>query len=140
LKSSPVNQKAPLSHNDLRQAYKEYGSLHDYDDTLFLAMLFTGFYGLLCLGEMTAPNNTTLRNSGKFSKRTSVEWFDGAYSLWLPTHKADKQFEGAQIVIKSVKVNAVEPCQQFCWYINARDMKWKFNPNLWVTSAGDVPT
>ena len=51
--------KRPLSTNDLHHVSLHYQNLCSHDDKLFITMLFTGFFGLLCWGEMTFPDNST---------------------------------------------------------------------------------
>ncbi|KAJ7586205.1 hypothetical protein C8J56DRAFT_1086407 [Mycena floridula] len=55
-------------------------------------MLFTGFRGLLRLGEMITNDNPALRDPSKYSLRSLVEWLDEAYAFWLRTHKTDTTF------------------------------------------------
>lgn len=55
--AKPIKRREPLSANDL--GYLENRFIHstNHDDFLFLALLVTGFHGLLRLGEMTFPDN-----------------------------------------------------------------------------------
>src|ERR1700678_3558699 len=39
---------------------------------LFAALIVTGFHGLLCLGELTFPNSSYLRDWRKVIKRSSL--------------------------------------------------------------------
>ena len=45
----------------------------DHDDLLFHARLNTGFTGLLCLGELTWPNQIGLRDYRKVTLRSSLK-------------------------------------------------------------------
>ncbi|PBK83568.1 hypothetical protein ARMGADRAFT_1048413 [Armillaria gallica] len=110
LHSKPIRPKQPISRDHLRHALCSLNPLSSYNDVLFVAMLFTGFYGLLHLGEMTMPDNTSLWNPCKYSRRSSVEWIPEGFAFWLPMHKTDTMFEGSCIVIPhkdNVSVNAV---------------------------------
>ena len=53
----PTKHKAPLTTDILCSIYNTLNGSPNYDDILFLAMLNTGFTGLLCLGEMAVNNN-----------------------------------------------------------------------------------
>ncbi|KAF9052275.1 hypothetical protein BDZ89DRAFT_1088428 [Hymenopellis radicata] len=70
-----------------------------HDDILFVAMLCTGFCGLLRLGELSVPDNKKIRDYRKCSTRASVSWDDSGYGFELPYHKADRFFEGNKIKI-----------------------------------------
>jgi hypothetical protein len=138
LHGRPVTRRLPLDIGQLAAAAATINNHSSHDDLLFVAMLFTGFRGLLRLGEMTQPDDLRLRNPFKFSKRSSVEWFEGGYSFWLTTHKTDQAFEGAKIVIpRHEKVDALP---WFSRYMDSRDRLFPFNPYLWVTASGSVPT
>jgi hypothetical protein len=43
-----------------------------HDDLLFLAMLLSGFFALMHLGELTFHNDVRLRNWKKVTKRSTV--------------------------------------------------------------------
>ncbi|PBK83235.1 hypothetical protein ARMGADRAFT_1048480 [Armillaria gallica] len=60
-----------------------------HDDLLFVAMILTGFYGLLHLAEISMPDS-----------KEFVEIHDDSYSFWLLAHKADTSFKGNRIIIK----------------------------------------
>ena len=48
---TPVKRKRPLSTDDLKTVISAMGTSAQHDDKLFLAMLLTGFHGLMHLGE-----------------------------------------------------------------------------------------
>ncbi|KAK0213792.1 hypothetical protein IW262DRAFT_1279546 [Armillaria fumosa] len=96
LRSKPIRRKQPISRDHLRTAARKLSPRSAYDDVLFVSMLFVGFYGLLRLGEMTMPDNPSLRNPRKYSRRSSVEWIPQGFAFWLPTHKTDSTFEGSR--------------------------------------------
>jgi hypothetical protein len=50
LKSKPIRRKQPLSEEDLLFVQSKLRHSTSHDDRLFLAILFTGFHGFLCLG------------------------------------------------------------------------------------------
>jgi hypothetical protein len=61
-----------------------------HDDRLFLAMLLTGFYALLRLGEMAFPNDIRIHDWRKISRRRTVVVTETTYRFILPFHKADR--------------------------------------------------
>lgn len=52
---SPIKHKRPLSRSDLEVVIEKLGMLQSHDNKLFLAMLLTGFHGLMRLGELSFP-------------------------------------------------------------------------------------
>ncbi|KAF8988849.1 hypothetical protein BDZ89DRAFT_1106849 [Hymenopellis radicata] len=108
-----------------------------HDDVLFVAMLYTGFGALLRLGEITQPDNARLRNPRKLSKRSTVFQVQNGYGFILPYHKADRLFEGNNIIV--MKRGDFDPLPIFYRYLASRDTAFPFNPWLWVRSDGTVP-
>ncbi|THU91439.1 hypothetical protein K435DRAFT_829946 [Dendrothele bispora CBS 962.96] len=77
LYSKPTKRKSPLSISDLSLAVEHYRHRRIHDDLLFLALLLTGWFGLLRLAELCLP-----------------DWYLQGYGFDLPQHKADPFFEG----------------------------------------------
>ncbi|PBK84920.1 hypothetical protein ARMGADRAFT_1088069 [Armillaria gallica] len=98
LKGTAIKRKSPLSHDDIRHAIKTLGNSSDYEDCLFIALLVTGFNGLLCLAELSMPDKKKARNWRKITRRTTVKWLPQGYAFFLPAHKADTTFEGNRII------------------------------------------
>ena len=92
-------RKRALTTDDLRVVENHYHNSSSHDDFLFVAMLFTGFFGLLRLGEMTFPDDKSLQNWWKVTRRTSLKISSTHYEFLLPSHKADQFFEGNKIMI-----------------------------------------
>jgi hypothetical protein len=139
LRGKAVNRKLPLSRPQLQSAITALSNSMDHDDKLFLAMLLTGFYGLLRLAELSMPDTKKLRDYRKFTKRTTVVFLDESqYSFWLPTHKADTTFEGNLIIIPTKSV--ANPVPVFRCYLDSRDSAFPLHPLLWVRSNGTSPT
>jgi len=61
MKSKPTKRKQPLSIADLCNVINHY-QVPSHDDLLFLAMLLTGFCALMRLGELSFPNDTSIRD------------------------------------------------------------------------------
>ena len=138
LRGSPVKRKRALTLDDLSIVIAHTD--HDnYDDCLFLAMILTGFFALLRLGEMTFPDDKSLHNWRKITRRSSVSVSDSAYQFLLPAHKADRFFEG-NIIIVTKRQFAHNPLCHFDHYLRRRDALFPVASPLWITSASRVPT
>lgn len=136
---TPVKRKAPLSRSNLELAISRIGITPSHDDALFLALLLSGFYGLLRLGELVFPDKLVLRNYRKIPLRHTVQLFNNQFSFFLPSHKADRTFEGNTIVIQKISTVS-DPHSRFLSYLSSRDALFPLNPELWLTSRGTVPT
>ena len=99
LKGVAVTRKRPLTLDDLQIVINHYSMNPSHDDLLFIAMLLTGFFALLRLGELSFPDNPRLRNWRKISRRSTVSVNGLQYSFHLPSHKADRFFEGSLIIV-----------------------------------------
>jgi hypothetical protein len=138
LYSKPTRRKKPLPTSVLQSAVDTLHTDTSHDNKLFVAMLLTGFRGLLRLGEMTAHDSHTLRDPSKYSTRASLEWLNDGFAFWLRSHKTDTAFEGARIVV--MKHDRVDAPSAVRIYLASRDTRFPFNPYLWVSSSGNVPT
>jgi hypothetical protein len=140
--AKPVERKEPLTINDLRLAEIKYRHTQDHDDLLFLTLLITGFYGLLRLGELTFPDDLSIRDWRKITRRSSLIVRPHQYSFMTPASKADRFFEGNKVVICAFESPdlAFDPFRAFSRYLISRDTLFPASSPLWLTSKGDVPT
>ena len=106
-------KSAPLAHND----------------KLFLSQLLTGFFALLCLGELVYPDDIQLCNPHKMSKRLSVDIFEDFFQFHLPTHKANKFYKGNLIVLQKLH-SPIDPYQHFFSYLQSCDRLFPFSSPL----------
>ena len=136
---SPVKRKAPLSHADLLLVLDSIVSNPSHDDLLFAAIILTGFHALMRLGELVFPDKKELRNYRKISLRHTVSVLPHQFSFFLPSHKADRFFEGNTIIIQKLST-PTDPYQSFLSYLTSRDSKFPIHPELWLTARGSVPT
>jgi hypothetical protein len=60
MRGTPTRRKQALTIDNLNQACTYYSHSGDHDNYLFSAMLTVGFFTLLCLGELTFPNDVSL--------------------------------------------------------------------------------
>ncbi|KAF8414763.1 hypothetical protein L210DRAFT_3362280, partial [Boletus edulis BED1] len=131
-------QKAPLTRDDLLHVIHSLPRPFTHDDLLFLAILFTGFFGLLRLGELVQSDSSALWSSLKLSWRHSVSLSDSSYHFTLPRSKSDSQFEGDLVVIQASAVEP-DPLQIFLYYLASRDFKFSLLPYLWLRADGSSP-
>jgi hypothetical protein len=135
----PTKRKAPLTTDNLCSIYATLNDSPIYDDILFLAMLNTGFTGLLRLGEMAVNDNRDIRDFRKVVLRNSLVWIGNEYEFLLPAHKADTTFEGNKVHIAKI-INAPDPTEIMTRYTRFRDNLFPLHPQLWLRSNGSSPT
>ncbi|KIK64633.1 hypothetical protein GYMLUDRAFT_125633, partial [Collybiopsis luxurians FD-317 M1] len=135
LKSKPVNRKNPLTRDHLNCIASSLGSSPLFDDLLWATLVFTGFHGLLRLGEMVINNNKLKRNPRKYCRRLSAKLSPSSYEFILKSHKADKFFEGNRVLIDNPHALLL-----FRRYLTLRDTYLPLNPYLWVRRDGSLPT
>ena len=135
---SPIKRKRPLSRSDLAFVTSRLAFSDSHDDRLFIAMLTTGFEGLLRTHEMAFPDKRNLQNYQKTSLRHTVDIKPSQYSFLLPAHKADRFFEGNTVIIK--KNNLPSDLHfLFIRYLASRDSLHPIKPELWLRQSGVVP-
>ena len=136
---SSTSRKRPISRHELASVAQQYSTSSSYDDILFLAILLTGFHGLLRLGELTWPDNSNLRDYRKVIMRSSVQINPKSFQFTLPGHKADRLFEGSRILIQSTELPD-DAWRAFTKFITMRDRRFALRPELWLTECGSIPT
>ena len=139
MRGTPTVHKRALTVADLQLMISHYLSSTLHDNLLFVAMLLTGFFGLLRLGELTFPDDVSLQNWRKVTRRTTVKLQDSFYEFILPGHKADRFFEGNKIIIPAHRFT-LHPLHHFSRYLASRDSIHPVASPLWLTEAGTVPT
>ncbi|KIJ50206.1 hypothetical protein M422DRAFT_159981 [Sphaerobolus stellatus SS14] len=85
----PTNHKCALTHEDLCSIISSLTMNPSYDDRLFIAMLLTGFFGLLRLGEITFPDNPRKCSFKKVIMHHTLSVEPTHFAFTLPYHKAD---------------------------------------------------
>ena len=136
---TPTKRKSPFLHADLLNVLNSLPSTPSHNDSLFCALLLTGFYALMRLGELVFPDKKALRNYRKISLRHTVSILRDQYSFILPSHKGDRTFEGNSIIVQKI-TTPTDPYVPFLTYITSRDFLFPLHPELWLTSRGTVPT
>jgi len=135
----PTKRKSPLTREDLQHVHGKLSASSMLDDKLFLAMLMTGFFGLLRLGEMVFPDNVGLRDFQKVTMQLTLSIEEAHYVFTLPTHKSDKYFEGDCIVVQKSSCNP-DPLACMLSYVTLRDRLFPLHPTLWLHENGTVPS
>src|ERR1700678_1440270 len=136
---SAVSCKCAVTRSELATITQSYIHSISYDDTIFLGILMTGFHGLMCLGELTWPDNVKLRDYRKVIMRSSVLVEPKSYQFTWQGHKADRLFEGNIVLIQSTDLPD-DPWAPFTRYLSLRDHLFPFRAELWLTERGSIPT
>ena len=120
LRGVPTKRKRALSLDNLQHVVQHYSNSHNHDNLLFMAQMLTGFFALMCLGELVAPDDNSLLDPRKITACTSVTMSDNDYHFFLPSHKADKFFEGNTIIVQRHHL-IIDPYSHFKNYLKSRD-------------------
>jgi len=139
MKGKAVVRKHALSTKDLNMVADCYSKSSEHDDLLFVVMLYTGFFCLMRLGELTFPDDKSIQNWKKITRRSSVSVKIDTYKFHLLGHKADRFFEGNQIIIRGDQFRLC-PLPHFACYLSSRDRLHPVASPLWITNSGHVPT
>ena len=91
------------------------------------------------LGELTIPDDKSLFNHRKITSRTSVSLSDDDYQFFLPSHKADKFFEGNTVIVQC-HLGPIDPLLFFGLYLKSCDISFPLLPDLWLRADGSCPT
>jgi hypothetical protein len=134
-----VSRKRPLTRVELGDVARQYRLSTSHDDLLFVAILLTGFHGLLRLGELVWPDRKSLQDYRKVITHRSVRISQASVSFHLPGHKADRFFEGNQVILQQTSTPD-DPMKPFLLYLQTRDLGFPFNPELWLRIDGTIPT
>jgi hypothetical protein len=134
---APIHRKRPLSVEDLLFVTTIFHA-PSHDDKLFLALLYSAFFALHRLGELTVPDRVPARDWRKVIKRSSVTLYNLGYGYVLPYHKADRFFNSSTIIISHH--DGADPVPVFTSYLASRDSLFRLRPALWLTSSGSLPT
>ena len=140
MKAIPTHRKRALTTDDLQTIIQYYAVSTDHDDLLFTCLILVGFFALMRLGELVYPDSKTLQNPNKITKRTSVHVQHSFFQFFLPGHKADKFFEGNNIVLQKNTPTRINLFHHFATYLNSRDISFPYSSPLWLRKDGSIPT
>lgn len=121
MRGTEVKRKRALSLQDVAFIIDRFKYSQNHNNFLFLALLVTGFHGLLRFGELTFPDNPAICNWRKVSKHSSLIMCTLEYEFLLPAHKADKFFEGNHMLICAFPSLSFSPIPIFLSYLSSRD-------------------
>ncbi len=138
LYSKPMRRKAPLTCDDLSRLVADLASPPSHDDSLFLALLLTGFHALMRLGDLVWPDHIHHRTFSTVSRRLSVHVTQDQYSFTLRTHKSDAFFEGDTILVRN-RHPSPDPWVAFTTYLSSRDHLFPCRSELWLLADGSIP-
>jgi hypothetical protein len=138
--SRPITRKLPLSLDDLNVVVTTLRDTAIYDDILFTALLITGFKTLQRLAELVWPNSPKHQSYRTIPLRHSLTFTAHSASYTLPHHKGDSLGVGSQILLLAEPSAHFDPLLIFREYISARDRRFPYHPQLWLTEAGSIPT
>jgi hypothetical protein len=136
---TPISRKHALTLADLGRIINYYARSSHHDDLLFVAMLLTGFFALMRLGELCLSDDKSIQDWRKVTKRSSVALHPDSYEFHLPHHKADPFVEGNHIIVRRDQFQH-NPFFHFHTYLSSCDHLFPFASPLWLTESGDVPT
>ena len=97
MNTKAVSRKSTLSLDDVRLVCDRFKHSISHNNLLFVAMLLTGFHGLLRLGELTLPDSSSIRDWRKVTQRQSLVLRHNEFEFLLPAHKANRFFEGRKL-------------------------------------------
>ncbi|KIJ36982.1 hypothetical protein M422DRAFT_178685, partial [Sphaerobolus stellatus SS14] len=133
-------RKHVLSQEDLLFIIGHLPSPPSHDDYLFTAMILTGFFGLLCLGELTFPDSIHKWSSKKLTLHHTLSIEKSRFSFTLPFHKADHFYASNTVMIEALLLLPISPLFHLHHYLHSHNCLFALLPMLWVTSNGTPPT
>jgi hypothetical protein len=125
--------------DDLQRVVDHYLTSDSHDDLLFVTLLLSGLFALHRLGELTVPDDKSLIDHRKITKRTSVTVTDDDYRYFLNSHKGDKVFEGNLVILQHHNI-AIDSLSHFKRYLSSRDRLFPFSSDLWLRADGSRPS
>ncbi|KAF5366590.1 hypothetical protein D9758_008950 [Tetrapyrgos nigripes] len=132
-------QKHALEQEELSEVYSDLCQSKSHDDWLFLAILSISFLAIMHLGELVWPDSTAHHKLQKVTMRSTLSITDNVLEFSLPTHKADKHFDGNKIRIESTGTDD-DPIEIVCKYLESCNHLFPAHLNLWAHSDGSIPT
>ena len=138
--AQPTCRKRALTVSDLTTVLTHFSNIPtSHNNLLFLSMLLTGFFSLMRLGEMAFPDDKTIQDWRKISRRRTVNLQDDNYSFQLPFHKADRFFTGNTILVTQSE-SVIDPVNHFREYLMSHNSLMPFHSALWLRANGTIPT
>ncbi|KAF8830067.1 hypothetical protein HHX47_DHR2000550 [Lentinula edodes] len=136
VRADPVKRKPPLRTSHLQQFLEL--KTKSYNHLLFATLISCCFYGCHRVGELTFPNQKSLRDWRKVIKRSTLKFEAGRAGYHLPYHKGDPFYQGTDILFCSQQV--ADPVTLLKEYATVRDKLHGARPALFILEDGNVPT
>ncbi|KIJ37838.1 hypothetical protein M422DRAFT_177471 [Sphaerobolus stellatus SS14] len=136
----PTNHKCALTCEDLITIFRLLSSNPAYNDHLFMAMLITGFFGLLRLGELTLPDNIRKHSFKKVTMRHTLSLETSCFSFTLPYDKVDRT---TALALAGVTDNAIQAMGHWSldtWHIYIRKHPVRLQALMHNHSAFQTPS
>lgn len=137
LAGTPVQRKRALTTADLRIIIASTSETN-FDDLLFRALVFTGFFGLLRPSELCVSDSPKRRDVHKIMLRHLLEYHEEFIMIPLHAHKADQQLAGNSVILLR-RDDDLNPFPIIEQYLSLRDQHYPINPELWTDSRGSLP-
>ena len=133
------SRKPPLDLTNLYHVLRLTTPAPSHDELLFAALLGTGFFALMRLGELVWPDSIQLQSYHKVILRQTLAIDTNGYSFTLPTHKTARLGHGNTILVRAFPASP-NPVPIMLHYVRSRDHLFYSSPELWLTGDGHVPT
>jgi hypothetical protein len=136
-RADPVRRKLPLRPAHLHAFLHKACLSEDYDDFLFAVILACCFYGCHRTGELVVKSDKRLFDWKKIIKRSSLVFRDGRAGYHLPYHKADRFYQGTDILF--IRQDIADPVTLLEEYVTRRDALHGVHAALFVRCDGSIP-
>ena len=133
------SHKPPLDLTNLSQVLHPTVLSPLHDDLLLAALIGTGFFTLMRLGELVWPDSAQLQSYRKVVLHHSLSFDTNEYSFTLPTHKTVRLGHGNIILVRAFSAG-IDPRPVMLNYICSQDNLFHSSPELWLTNEGCLPT
>jgi hypothetical protein len=131
--------KPPLHLTNIYHVFQLPTSTPSHDELLFTALLGTGFFTLMRLGELVWPDTIQLQSYRKVILRQTLAINTNGYSFTLPTHKTARLGHGNTILVRAFPTSP-DPIPIMLNYVCSHDNLFYSSPELWLTGDGHIPT
>lgn len=136
MNTAQPNYSRILTEGDLARAVKVIGRHASHDDRLFVAMVWTGYYGQLHLSDLLSTHHTPT------SRETCTRSAPDEYTIVLPVFaQVDRLCQrSVTVTIGPRYPQALNPYFHFTKYIHRRDRLFPYHVELWLLRSGERPT
>ena len=133
------SHKPPLDLTNLYHVLQLTTPVSSHDELLFAALLGTGFFALMHLGELVWPDSIQLQSYHKVILRQTLAINTNGYLFTLPTHKTARLGHGNTILVRTFPASP-DPVPIMLNYVRSHDHLFYSSPELWLTGDRHVST